>query len=233
MTVVEKVRETIDTWRGLNLAEGPRPTVRYVGQGEPQPAPRPATAAPVALETLKAASARLTEAAALVRARIAADPNAIQQEAVSFSASNASRREFAADLQQTLDEALAGEPLTILQSRDLARARRALSAVRPGMDSEGAIEIIGRRILDAEQSAASERFQKTHAPLLAKGKRKVADKLLALTAAIKDYEGLAAGANSACSPVHTPNFPVLRGLTDALKSIYQQVKNAKSADDLL
>ncbi len=201
----------------------------------PRPAPPagPAIAPADLLEQLKAASKRLTEAAASIRAQIQADPGKeFGGDNFSFSAANRSKREHCDDIDLSLREAIAGEDLSILKCRDLGRMRRALVAPRPGMDMEGAVEIVGRRIRDLEASLAAARFDQLYDSKLKQADREVADALLKFAAKWKAREALARKANQDCG-VALPVCPRIPRLTDQLGAIIRQVRNAKTAADLL
>jgi hypothetical protein len=204
----------------------------FRSEAAPTPSrPRPAAIVPQDIDTARAALVTLQTAGAAVRARIAEDPNLSRGEEC-FSDAGAKRIQgrWASDLATAMQEAAAGQELSILKTGDVARMNAALNGIP--LDTPGAIERQRKIVADLEQHAAQTRFAKVHAPNLRAADVKVANALLALRDAWQARVTLAEEARADGAPVVLPT-PAIPRMSDQLRVIIKQIGNTRTPEELL
>jgi hypothetical protein len=212
-----------------------RPTVRYVGQGDPPaPPPRPAPAViPQTHEQAEAALRALQAASQTVRAKMDDNPHMARgEECFTDGQSKRIRNRWAEDMATALRQAAAGEPLSILQCGDLWRAHCCLDG--PDYDTPGAIVAQGQIVADLKNRAVRERFDREYAPRLDKLRRDFIETVVLRGGAkYKAYQALAEEAREKCPGITVSQYPEIPRVSDMLNAIMRQTRNVQSVDEAL
>jgi hypothetical protein len=192
--------------------------------------PKATPKATPSLESVREAVATLRQAAAETKAKIEADPDAVVPLAFDPNLAAHVQRQQGKDAARAADEAIRGEPLSILAERDLGRVARALGPALPIQQGSetSALDIVGRMLADLEGKEIQAQYD-AEAPKLRKLDLAVAKALLAFRDA---WETRVAASQKIRRPGLVTTRPQLRVAAD-LNQIVQALRSVKNAEDLL